>query len=52
MVAFINKFSKIYLLFDNDAAGKKCKEVFKESIEADIYEIEEEEDMNELGKQL
>ena len=52
IVAFINKFNKIYLLFDNDAAGKKCKEQFRESIESDIYEIEEEEDMNELGKQL
>lgn len=51
-IAFLNKFSKIYLLFDNDAAGKKCKEDFRESIESDIYEIEEEEDINELGKQL
>jgi len=52
VIGFINKFQKIYLLFDNDDAWKKCKELFKDSIDADIYEIDAEEDVNELWVEL
>lgn len=49
-VSFINKFNKIYLLLDNDSAGKKCKEWFKNAIDANVYEIESEKDINDLHK--
>jgi len=52
VVAFLNKFNKIYLLFDNDSAWKKCKEEFKAEIDSDIYEIDPDQDVNELWKQL
>lgn len=50
MISFLSKFTKIYLLFDNDAAWQKAKDKFKESIDANIYELEEQEDINELTK--
>lgn len=50
-IAFINKFDKIYLLLDNDPAGKKCKEWFREAIDANVYELESEKDPNELHKE-
>lgn len=52
LIAFLNKFKKIYLLFDNDEAWKTAKEKFKEQIDSNIYEIEEEEDINELTIQV
>lgn len=52
MIAFLSKFKKIYLMLDNDWAGKEAKEKFKELIDANIYEIEESDDMNDLVKEL
>lgn len=52
LIAFINKFKKVYLLFDNDAAWQAAKEKFKEQIDANIYELDVNEDMNELAEQL
>ena len=50
IIAFINKFKKVYLLFDNDKAGKEAKEKFKEKIDANVYEIDEADDINDIVK--
>lgn len=52
---FLWEFKKIYLLFDNDEAGKEAKRKFKEQVQSsDIYEIEWEEkiDVNDLAIEL
>jgi len=50
IISFLSKFRKVYLLFDNDSAWQKAKEQFKEKIDWNIYEISEDDDINELTK--